>query len=76
MWFEGVAPLFDKILRGGPLEHIGSAAWPHQSPLEGVARPSVRGGSSGDIINLSDLLTNVLTRKSLYKTEVLRTGWH
>ena len=71
MWFEGVAPLFDKVLRGGPLEHIGTlhnlikALW--KESREHLFEEGVWG-----IINLGDLLTNVLTRKSLYKTAVLR----
>ena len=71
MWFEGVAPLFDKVLRGGPLEHIGAlhnlikALW--KESREHLFEEGV-----WSIINLGDLVTNVLTRKSLYKTAVLR----
>ncbi|MDD1725758.1 MAG: patatin-like phospholipase family protein, partial [Euryarchaeota archaeon] len=71
LWFEGVAPLFDKVLRGGPLEHIGAlhnlvkALW--KESREHLFEEGVWG-----IINLGDLLTNVLTRKSLYKMTVLR----
>jgi predicted acylesterase/phospholipase RssA len=71
MWFEGVAPLFDKVLRGGPLEHIGAlhnlikALW--KESREHLFEEGV-----WSIINLGDLVTNVLTRKSLYKTAVLK----
>jgi predicted acylesterase/phospholipase RssA len=71
MWFEGVAPLFDKVLRGGPLEHVGTlhglikALW--KESRDHLFEQGVWG-----IINIRELLTNVLTRKSLYTTAVLR----
>src|SRR5512137_2160996 len=70
MWFEGVAPLFDKVLRGGPLDHVAlygliKALW--KESREHLFEEGVWG-----IINLGDLLTNVLMRKSLYKSAVLR----
>jgi predicted acylesterase/phospholipase RssA len=72
MWFEGIAPLFGKILKGGPLERVGTlhglvkALWKE-------SRDHLFAEGLWGIINIGDLLTNVLTRKSLYTTDVLRS---
>jgi len=72
MWFEGIAPLFGKMLKGGPLDQVGVL----YSLIKALWKESrdhlFEQGLLGGVLNLGDLLTNVLTSKSLYTTDILR----
>lgn len=71
MWFVGIAPQFEKVLEGGPLERVGAL---HRltKALWNESRDHLFEEGLWGIVNISELLTNVLTGKSLYTTAVLR----
>jgi predicted acylesterase/phospholipase RssA len=71
MWFEGIAPLLGKMLKGRPLERVGTLHGLLKALLK-ESRDHLFAEGLWGIVNIRDLLTNVLTRKSLYTTAVLR----
>jgi predicted acylesterase/phospholipase RssA len=71
MWFEGIAPSLEKLLKGGPLERASTLFSLPKAILKESRDHLFADGLLG-IENLWDLLANVLALKSLYKTAVLR----